>query len=398
MAKMQTDLGIVEGDTKVIYDGVAKMELEFVGNASKQYLVFLLEGENRLPTESNLRYIDQVTGSATTKFIIYPDTVENAGTYTIYVSSTDDIYTKVGKFEVVASWKEAGASATGNVDYSKNSYYIKVTATGGGTIAPDGGVDSMYEVDQYDDVKFEFDADSGYEIADVIVNGNSVGICDEYTFENIVTTMQYLEVVFEKSSSSASSGEDESTSTSTSNIPFSDVSENDKYYEGISYVYENGIMAGISSDEFGSDVSITRGMIAAILYRINGSEPVEGDMPFGDVPGDQYYLEAVRWGKMVGVIAGVSATEFAPDTPITNEQFVVFLFRYAKIMGVDMIIDAGADLSGYADADEITDYAYMAMIWAVEKGIIGEDDLLAPTAEALRGDVANALMIFMKMM
>ncbi|WP_317854883.1 hypothetical protein [Chakrabartyella piscis] len=113
--------GIVGASTYTVYDEVAKMNLSFTGDSAQQYMVFLLQGEDTVPTESNLRYIDQVTGSSTTEFTIYPDSIATADTYSIYVSSTDSEYAKAGSFTVVASWEEAGYTlgdvlVDGNID------------------------------------------------------------------------------------------------------------------------------------------------------------------------------------------------------------------------------------------------------------------------------------------
>lgn len=88
-----------------VYKDVAKMELSFAGDSTQQYMVFLLQGEDKVPTDSNLRYIDQVTGDDTeTAFTIYPDSIATADTYTIYVSSTVDEYAKAGEFTVLVSY------------------------------------------------------------------------------------------------------------------------------------------------------------------------------------------------------------------------------------------------------------------------------------------------------
>ncbi len=283
---------------------------------------------------------------------------------------------------------------------SSSSHYIKATARGNGTVAPEGeevSPDSMYQVTKGSDVTFDFDADSGYEVADVIVNGISVGVCDEYEFENIIATMQTLEVVFAKSSTSSSNeiaeeDVDDEEDIIENDLPFDDVDVDDDNYEGIAYVYENGLMSGISADIFGGELSITRGMIAAILFRAAGSEAVEGDMPFGDVSSDEYYYNAVLWGKEAGVIAGIEESEFAPNIAITTEQFLSFLYRYVTYLGMDMTIEWSGDLTGY----EMSDYAITAIAWALENGII--DDDFVPMTTAMRGDVATSLMNFMEMM
>lgn len=112
--------GFVGGSTATytVYDEVAKMKLSFAGESDQQYMVFLLQGDTTtVPTENNLCYIDQGTGSDTTEFIIYPDSIEAADTYTIYVSSTEDEYAEAGSFTVVESWTEAGYTL-GDVDSS----------------------------------------------------------------------------------------------------------------------------------------------------------------------------------------------------------------------------------------------------------------------------------------
>ena len=79
---------------------------------------------------------------------------------------------------------------------------------------------------------------------------------------------------------------------------------------------------------------------------------------------------------------------YAPTMAVTREQLVTMLYRYAQHMGYDT--EGRADLSGFPDAEEISDYALEAMRWAVSAGIIqGTDDgLLKPRSGALRGQTA----------
>lgn len=106
--------GVVSGKAQTVYDDVAKMELTFSGETGAQYMVFLLEN-SLVPTQSSLRYINQTTGATETTFIIYPDTLQTATTYYIYISSTEDGYIQVGSFDVVASWVE-GTYTLGDVN------------------------------------------------------------------------------------------------------------------------------------------------------------------------------------------------------------------------------------------------------------------------------------------
>jgi len=82
-----------------VYANVAKLKLEFSGDASEQYVVFLLNGGSEVPGTSNIRYIDQKDGSTTVEFIIYPDQLTEEGEYTIHIA-TRTSYKKVGSVTV----------------------------------------------------------------------------------------------------------------------------------------------------------------------------------------------------------------------------------------------------------------------------------------------------------
>lgn len=54
-------------------------------------------------------------------------------------------------------------------------------------------------------------------------------------------------------------------------------------------------------------------MFVAILHRIDG-EKEEGECKFEDVPSGAYYEKAVAWASTNGIVAGISATEFNPNS------------------------------------------------------------------------------------
>src|SRR5690606_33519259 len=62
-----------------------------------------------------------------------------------------------------------------------STYEITATAGANGSISPSGAID----VDCGADQAFTITADSGYAVADVLVNGISVGAVTTYTFENV---------------------------------------------------------------------------------------------------------------------------------------------------------------------------------------------------------------------
>lgn len=98
--------GIVGDYTGTVYEDAAKLTLTFTGQAGKQYMVFLLEGE-KVPTEDSIQYINQAAGNGTVNFEIYPKDLTAAGEYRLYVSGTDLDYTQVATFSVTKSWDKA---------------------------------------------------------------------------------------------------------------------------------------------------------------------------------------------------------------------------------------------------------------------------------------------------
>lgn len=180
-------------------------------------------------------------------------------------------------------------------------------------------------------------------------------------------------------------------------IPYTDVSENDWYYDGIKYCYNNGLMNGMSATTFEPETSMTRAMVATVLYRINGCPDVSGmSHPFTDVASYQYYNDAIIWAYNNGVVQGCGDGTFLPEDTITREQFVTMLYRYAcAYCGVDP--DASQPLLvQYVDARSISDYAKVPMRWAVANGIMNGMSLtkLEPAGECIRAQCAVMLARF----
>lgn len=179
--------------------------------------------------------------------------------------------------------------------------------------------------------------------------------------------------------------------------PFVDVPEGAWYYDGMKFVYENGLMAGTSSNTFSPDVTTTRGMLVTILWRLAGSPNIEDEIwgyPFKDVDANAYYATAVYWARMNGIVAGYSDELFGPNDTITREQMATILYRYAQHKGYDTT--AKADLSKYTDAAQIGPWATEAIRWANAEGLVNgtSTTTLTPKGSATRAQVAVILTRF----
>ena len=180
-----------------------------------------------------------------------------------------------------------------------------------------------------------------------------------------------------------------------SELPFTDVAANAWYHDAVAYVYDNGMMNGVTENTFAPNATTTRGMIVTMLHRLEGEPGVNYLLPFGDVAEGLWYTEAVRWAASEGIVNGVSDTSYAPDNAITREQMAAILYRYAQYKGYDTSV-GGMSLAEYTDADQISSYATTAMQWANENGLITgrTDTTLVPQGTATRAEVATILMRF----
>ena len=176
---------------------------------------------------------------------------------------------------------------------------------------------------------------------------------------------------------------------------FSDVSSSAWYSEAVDYVYENGLMTGVSSTQFAPNNTLTRAMVVQTLYAMAGKPSVSAASSFADVSSGDWYAQAVAWASANGVVSGYNAAQFAPNDPVTREQMALILYLYAQMMGYDAA-RAGVDLRAFVDYDEISSWALEAMDWAVNAGLLTGtgNDVLDPTGTATRAEVAQILMNF----
>ena len=178
--------------------------------------------------------------------------------------------------------------------------------------------------------------------------------------------------------------------------PFTDVSEKDWFYNDAMFVYKNGLMLGTSKTLFSPHGTVTRGMMATILWRMEGSLAPKGENSFTDVEAGRWYADAITWTAENGIFAGYSKDKFGPDDPITREQLTAIFYRYADYKGYKLTVTGNLDK--FEDADKITDYAKTVMQWAVGNGLIKgkSETLLDPQGTATRAEISAMLHRFIE--
>ena len=262
---------------------------------------------------------------------------------------------------------EGGSGSGGGSGYSY--YTIKATAGAGGSISPSGNVSVREGRDQ----TFTITPDKGYAVANVKIDGKSIGAVKSYTFENVSRT-HTIEVIFMKANGNPQTG------------VFVDVATGSYYEDAVDWAVEYGITKGTDDTHFSPDGICTRAQAVTFLWRTAGS-PVSktSTMPFTDVPVGSYYYDAVLWAVENGITKGTSDTTFSPNMTCSRAQIVTFLWRSEKS-------PAAGTANPYADVKPTAYYAD-AVLWAVKENITKgtTSTTFSPNADCTRAQIVTFL-------
>jgi len=182
-----------------------------------------------------------------------------------------------------------------------------------------------------------------------------------------------------------------------SSHPFTDV-QGHWANDAIQYVYENNLMTGTTSTTFVPDGTLSRAMLATILWRLEGEPAVTFRSVFSDVPSNApaWYRTAVIWANENGIVQGFDG-HFNPYGEITREQFATMLYRYAQFTDGDVSVSETFNLDNFHDHTELSDWAEDAMYWANYHGLITgtTSTTLVPIGTTTRAQAATILARFM---
>ena len=316
------------------------------------------KGSTLNPSDGKLEWVDD-------KGEPLPDdtTVKANTTYKWRFTPDDDNYTTLtGEVELYHK------SSSGGGWY--DSYYtIKATAGAGGSISPSGNVSVREGRDQ----TFTITPDKGYAVANVKIDGKSIGAVKSYTFENVSRT-HTIEVIFMKANGNPQTG------------VFVDVATGSYYEDAVDWAVENGITKGTDDTHFSPDGICTRAQAVTFLWRTAGSPASKtSTMPFTDVPVGSYYYDAVLWAVENGITKGTSDTTFSPNMTCSRAQIVTFLWRSEKS-------PAAGTANPFADVKSTAYYAD-AVLWAVKENITKgtTSTTFSPNADCTRAQIVTFL-------
>lgn len=310
-------------------------------------------------------------------------------------------------------------------------YKISASAGSNGTISPSGSVNVM----QTGSKTFSIKANSGYAVADVLVDGVSVGAVTSYTFSNL------------------SSNHSISASFKVYvDMPFKDISSDAWYYDAVCFAYSNNLFNGMSDTMFMPDTTMQRGMFTTVLGRFAGlSSNLSGTVgivtgtgvniregpstdtnvvgfvsnkrtvvnvlekngdwykvQYGTVTGyirndlisvynghytdlmaNGYYSVYVQWAYLTGVANGVADSVFRAEEPITREDMCLLMYNYATIYGKTLPVLENK--TTFSDDAQISPSAKTAVYALQQAGIIKGmgNNVFSPKGTATRGQVAQ---------
>lgn len=356
----------VPGNDLLTFDGLAVGLGDFTANGTN-YTYTL---QNDSGATSTL--VTAVSGNGE-PVSINGQALSTGGSATVAIpnSGTTDIVVEIGiKTYTLTILRNSGTGGNEGGGSSGYSYYtIKATAGAGGSISPSGDVSVREGRDQ----AFTITPDKGYAVANVKIDGKSIGAVKSYTFE-YVKKSHTIEVVFMKANGNPQTG------------VFADVATGSYYEEAVDWAVENGITQGTDDTHFSPDGICTRAQAVTFLWRTAGSpEPETRTMPFTDVPVGSYYYDAVLWAVENGITNGTSDTTFSPNMTCSRAQIVAFLWRSEKS-------PAAGTANPFADVKSTVYYAD-AVLWAVKEDITkGTTNItFSPDADCTRAQIVTFL-------
>lgn len=381
------------------------------------------------------------SGTNSTNYDFYAYAFNNGSRRSISVTPTSGsllVEVSAANTAICVGARRKSSTSDNNDSSSGTTYKITDDSGKGGSIKVASSAEAR------DSVTIRVTPKDGYELKDLVVydkNNKEIAVKerseDRYTFtmpsKNVTVEATFQEIDDNNSSSSTSkntnqtlmtasqlfgpgvtgvagipdvvSGTNGTTDTGTvptgttvvnAAIPFTDVANNSEYRTAVGYVYSKGLMAGTNDTTFSPDTTVSRAMVVSILHRLEGS-PTAEKADFEDVEENEWYETPIAWASSNGIVSGYTgddANKFGPTDPVTKEQLVSILARYALLKKYDTV--ARADISEYKDADQVTSYALGAMQWGAGKELFTANalNLLAPQKELNRAETADMLMRF----
>lgn len=343
---------------------------KWVKNPTAQHTVTFRAGSNGSFTNANDRLISQSVESGKTVSGTPGITAESkyrfdgwqiSGEAAVYTTTQVMAMAVTKNMTFIASYTYTGGNSGGGGGgggSSATSYTIKASAGSGGSISPKGTV----SVSRGGDKTFTMTASEGYKLADVLVDGKSVGAVDSYMFEK-VRANHTIEVLFAKEGG-------------VEDPKISGIADWLNTEEHVAFMtgYENGT--------FGTENAVTRAQVAQIFFNLLKDKDVRITVNFADVASNAWYAKAVNTLGSLGIVSGVGDNCFDPNRAITRAEFTAIAARFAKANETGSV--------RFSDVP-VNAWYYNAVLTAVNYGWITGvgDNRFAPSEQITRAEAAT---------
>lgn len=368
----QKPLTVSAADVSV-YTGSAAPELTLVYDG-------LVTGERVTPTEAPTFTITKADGTE----IALANAVKTAGTYTITWSNAGNTTFPDGANYAIQKKTTGTLTVSNRSSGGTTTYPVQVEENiqnGGVQVSPKNAVPGAL-------VTVTPQPAPGYELA-------TLSVLDQYGNEVDVNPLGNGNYSF-KMPRSGVKVEATFYCTGSELCPthhLADVLVKAWYHDAVDYVVEHGIMTGTSATTFEPNTTLSRAMVAQILYNLEGQPAVEGESTFTDAS-THWAVDAITWAQKTGVVDGYENNTFRPNQAVTREELAQMLYNYAQYKKITL--PALGDLSKFPDGDKVSPWARTAMKWATGLGVINgyEDSTLEPGGDSTRAQAASILMRF----
>ncbi|MBR7032346.1 MAG: S-layer homology domain-containing protein [Clostridia bacterium] len=180
--------------------------------------------------------------------------------------------------------------------------------------------------------------------------------------------------------------------------PFGDVDPGDWYYDAVTYVYEHGIMIGLTPGTFSVSSATTRAQLVTILSRLDNADVggMGSGNGFTDVKSGDWYADAVGWASSLGIVRGYTDGTFRPGSPVLRQELCAMLSRFAEHQG--MFYDEKPLTDGFSDGGKVPDWAKAPVEQMRRAGIVGGNEKreFSPASTATRAEIAAMIMRYLK--
>lgn len=181
-------------------------------------------------------------------------------------------------------------------------------------------------------------------------------------------------------------------------FPYTDVTSDEWFFDDVRYVWDNGLIDGVTEDTFEPKANVTRAVLIEALWRAEGRPEAESAGLFTDVAEDNAFAGAIAWAKETGIANGYDDGRFGIDDVVTREQTAAFLYRYAQYKKMDVSVGDDTNILSFDDIDTASEYAIPALCWACGADILRGDGngCLRPADTVTRAELSAQLNRFIE--